>query len=312
MKKFLATLAVAGLCLLLYRATTPMASDSALAELASASSAQVEATALMAEAAPRQTVAPRGESSAFVPLVPKTTIADQAALWAQEEINRIFSNERSSPNSYTYEFSQANDLYKEEAYSEAKEAYASLLENCPVHPGARNNYALALMQEGNHEEALRQLVLLGCLTPDYEGLWANLAVAGYPLGLYPQEIWVAVSPLDIGFPDFQDFLANYEGGDTIDWSDPLYAAYKYNEIYLAMERETLPEDDRTFDLLVQEMQKGNVVTKEDQERMSASVWYIAAGEDLGSIGGVHPGDPDVDALATYLDALRTLRFPIRQ
>lgn len=311
MKKFLATLAVAGLCFLLYRVTGPTAPDTALAAVEPTATAGAEPAVLVAEAAPQATAA-LGESSSFTPLAPKTAIADETARWAQDEINRIFSNERSAPSSYTYEFTQANDLYKEEAYGEAKEAYAALLENCPVHPGARNNYALALMQEGDHEEALRQLVLLGCLTPDYEGLWVNLAVAGYPLGLYPQEIWAVVSPLDIGFPDFEDFLANYEGGGTQDWHDPLYAAYKYNEIYLAMERETPPEDDRTFDLLVQEMQKGNVVTKDDQERMGASVWYIAAGEDLSSIGNAHPGDPDVEALTTYLDALRALRFPVRQ
>lgn len=340
MKKFLAVLLMCGLYFLLFRmlptptpkapapaadtgaapaeepgpTTIPAATSTAvvLTKPASPTTTVTATPAATATVTPQPSRAPVPTADpSFKGLVPDTEVARQAAAWAQDEMNRIFSGDRDDPMSRSGQFAEANALYHEEDYENARMVYQNLLIYSPTHPGGRNNYALTLMQLDEYEEALRQLVLLGCLAPDYQGLWVNLAVAGYPFGLHPQEIYDAVSPLDIGFPDIADFYASLETGEGQDWDDAILAAARYNELYLGMERgePVALDDDREFDALLVQMQQGNVVTNEDKDRASVKAWFAVAGEDLSAIAEAHPEDPDVAALQRYLEALANLRFP---
>ena len=176
--------------------------------------------------------------SVFKPMAQNNNSAlSDAVKWAKSEYDTI-SDEMPKITSgvdlseYKSDFQSANALYKAEKYTQAKKAYENILDECPLHLGARNNYVLALAHCGDYIGALKNSVLLGLIHPDYEGNWVNILIPLYALGYGSADYSTDLT--DAGLSD----NANLES-DMADKSFPDYIAeaYAYNRIYMDMEQE---------------------------------------------------------------------------
>jgi len=129
-------------------------------------------------------------------------------------------------------FKDANNLYKSGAFDKVKTRYEDILEKCPVHLGARNNYVLTLVQLGEYQPALVESILLGLIHPDYKGNWVNILIPLYALGYggstAPNILEGSGMPASPGYDP-----GNVSSGSL----DEIDAAFLYNYVYAYMETE---------------------------------------------------------------------------
>jgi hypothetical protein len=172
---------------------------------------------------------------------------------------------------YSSDFKTANAYYKAGDYESAKSAYESILYDCPVHLGARNNYVLALAQCEEYKDSLKNSILLGLIHPEYEGNLVNILIPLYALGYTADNYTV-----DLEFAGGSAFRGVYD--EYYKYDDENYdRAHLYNWIYAEMEGE-LTDQDISFLQTV-----------------------------LESLKGTYPEETDYSGLLAYFEALRKIR-----
>ena len=221
--------------------------------------------------------------SLFKPMTPKNNSAlSDAITWAKSEYDTI-SEEMSELTTgvdfseYKGDFKSANSLYKAGKYTQAKTAYEKILDDCPLHLGARSNYVLALAHCGDYAGALKNSVLLGLIHPGYEGNWVNILIPLYALGYgsadYSTELKAADFPSNVNLESDMDDKS---------FSDYIAEAYAYNRIYMEMEQEL----------------GGEKAVEAELEKYK---------NILLALRSKSPRDTDYSELLTYLEGLQKIR-----
>jgi len=228
-------------------------------------------------------VKPVVPDSVFTPMSPdRRSALSDAIKWAKTEFDAI-SEEMSELTAgvdfseYRSDFRSANALYKAEKYTQAKTAYEDILDECPLHLGARNNYVLALSHCGDYPGALKNSILLGLIHPDYEGNWVNILIPLYALGY-----GVADYASDLEDAGLSGNERLESGLDDKRFSDYIAEAYAYNRVYMEMEQEL-----------------GGEKAVEAELAKYRSI--------LLTLRSKSPRDTDYSELLTYLEGLQKIR-----
>jgi hypothetical protein len=229
---------------------------------------------------PAATETPQPDST-FKPISPQLAgalyNADKAAL---EEINAIADERKSATEEidlslYSEDFRAANQLYKSGDFESARRGYLEILDSCPLHLGARNNYSLSLMQLDNYEEALSQCLVIARTNPQYLGNRVNMLIPLYALGYNRSAYMEAIS----GFTDFDELELDMGFNES---SSPFANAYAYNRVYAGIE--------------------------ESMDEADASLEFDRFREILENIAANNPDDDDYWELIDYLEGLQKIRF----
>ena len=173
-------------------------------------------------------------------------------------------------------FREANDLYKSRMFSDAKTKYEKILSDCPVHLGARNNYALTLVQLEEYKSSLTEFILLGLIHPEYKGNWVNILIPLYALG-YDGKSTSGILE-DAGLPK----SPAYNPGSAGDSFNEIDDAFLYNYVYAYMEAE-IGEDE----IYARMEEFGNI---------------------LRAMKDKSPEDTDYSELLAYLEGLQKIRL----
>ncbi len=165
-----------------------------------------------------------------------------AMTWAITEydfINAVMSTvtEETDVSLYDAAFDVANALYKSEDYEGAEAAYLEILEEYPIHMGARNNLGLTLVQQQEYESALEHFLLLYLLHPSYEGNRVNIYIPLYALGYTDEEYYYSILD-EYGL----DYGSLEDAWSYMDFYDEIAEAYAYNRAYTEMEGEINEEE----------------------------------------------------------------------
>jgi len=169
---------------------------------------------------------------------------------------------------FVSDFRNANDCYKAGEFNEALERYEKILNSCPTHLGARNNYILTLVHLEQFEEALHNSMLLELMNPGYEGNQVNMLIPLYALGFNEEDLRHAWS--DAGLPAL--------GGIS---DDSILRAYLYNRIYANMEK--------------------------DMDESAVETNLAAMEDELTYLLEADPTDTDIIELLDYLEGLKKIR-----
>lgn len=230
-------------------------------------------------------------------------VADERVVIIADEQNDVVAAGELYPT-FAADFAAANQHYKNEEYDLAADGYTQILLNCPGHLGAMNNYALALMQKGDYEAGLKNIVLLATLHPDYYGVWPNFILGCYALGYDYNEVWNELRRAEIGMPDIGDFIYSVSKPEE----DALYRAYTYNQIYSDMEmplRIVVHDESLTQEMLDMQLASGEITEAEYNNTLLAQnyeswTYWLQLFND-------YEHDPDIDALLAYAEGLNTIR-----
>lgn len=212
--------------------------------------------------------------------------ASSAADWARDftpETDYLTNiQENIASGFYDAMFSDGNDSYRNGDYLEAEDYYNTVLGDLPTHFGANNNLTLALMQQQRDEEALIQALKTVILYPEELGCLLNVQVAGDACGFHPNitEEELTAMLAELGNPSIRELLAS-ESEPTDNGTGYVSPAYDYNFTCSVVDFEIGSSSDIDFE-------------------------YENVLNQIVSLSLYQAGDPDADALLTYLEGVARL------